>query len=106
MGFLELLALFASGATIFGLIVGVFSVYNGRMTRREIGALIRETQRLISETHADTRDLIQQESAATRQLLQQESAATRQLVQENQVANREILLRITEILARIDERVR
>ena len=29
------------GATIFGLIVGVFSVYNGRTTRREISSLIQ-----------------------------------------------------------------
>lgn len=28
------------GATVFALIVGLFSVYNGRMTRRELGALI------------------------------------------------------------------
>jgi multidrug efflux pump subunit AcrA (membrane-fusion protein) len=99
MSFLELLTLFASGATLFGLIVGVFSVYNGRMTRREIAALIRETQ-------VETRQLIEQELGATRQLIEQELGATRQLIQETQVATREILLRITEILARIDERVR
>ena len=28
------------GATVFALIVGIFSVYNGRMTRRELGAVI------------------------------------------------------------------
>jgi hypothetical protein len=39
------------GATIFGFIVGVFSVWNGRMTRREIRQVIeagdRRTQDLI-----------------------------------------------------------
>ncbi len=28
------------GATVFALIVGLFSVYNGRMTRRELSAVI------------------------------------------------------------------
>jgi hypothetical protein len=95
MSFLEIFALFASGVTIFGLIVGVFSVYNGRMTRREIAGLIRETQ-------VETQILIRE----TQQLIAREAEAARQLIQENQVANREILLRITEILGRIDERVR
>lgn len=110
MSFLELFTLFVSGITIFGVIVGVFSVYNGRMTRREIAVLIRdtqvETQRLIRETQAETRDLVARESAATRELIAREEAATRQLIQETQAANREILLRLAEILARIDERVR
>jgi len=102
MSFLEIFTLFVSGVTIFGLIVGVFSVYNGRMTRREIAVLIRETQQLIRETHAETQQLIRE----IRDLIVQEAATTRQLIQETQAANREILLRITEILARIDERVR
>jgi ABC-type transporter Mla maintaining outer membrane lipid asymmetry permease subunit MlaE len=106
MSFLEIFTLFVSGVTIFGLIVGVFSVYNGRMTRREIAGLIRETtretQQLIREIHAETQQVIRE----TRDLIVQEAAATRQLIQETQAANREILLRITEILARIDERVR
>lgn len=32
MSFFEIFGLFASGITIFGVIVGIFSVYNGRMT--------------------------------------------------------------------------
>ena len=44
------------GATLFGLIVGVFSVYNGRMTRREISSLIQEESRLTRES---TRELIE-----------------------------------------------
>ena len=84
MPFLELFTLFASAVTIFGLIGGVFSVYNGRMTRREITAVIRETQQLIAH----------------------ETDATRQLIRETHEATRQILQGITEILARIDERVR
>jgi len=41
------------GATIFGFIVGVFSVWNGRMTRRELRQVMeagdRRTQELIEE---------------------------------------------------------
>ena len=44
------------GATIFGLIVAVFSVWNGRMTRRELGQVIeagdRRTQELIARIAA------------------------------------------------------
>jgi hypothetical protein len=77
MSFLEIFTLFASAATIFGVIVGVFSVYNGRMTRREVAALIQETQR-------ETQMLIAREAEATRQILQG----------------------VIEILGRIEERVR
>ena len=124
MSFLEIFTLFASGVTIFGLIVAGFSVYNGRMTRREVAALICETQQLTRDTQAETRQLIREvheailagmresreliarESQETRELIARGEAATRQLIQENQVATREVLLRIIEILARIDERVR
>ncbi len=62
MTFLEILMLVASGATIFALIVGVFSVYNGRMTRREISRQIREITEKLAEfiiTEGDkTRELI------------------------------------------------
>ena len=34
--FLELLGIGLGGASIFGLIVGVFSIYNGRTTRRAV----------------------------------------------------------------------
>lgn len=37
------------GATIFGLIVGLFSVYNGRATRKYIGDLIKEEARRSQE---------------------------------------------------------
>lgn len=106
MSFLELFTLFASSATIFGLIVAVFSIYNGRMTRREISALIRETHTETLALIREIGELIARESRETRELIAREEAATRQLIQDNQAATREILLRITEILARIDERVR
>lgn len=117
MSFLEILTLFASGVTIFAFIVGLFSVYNGRMTRRELAALIHEshsdTQRFIRETHADTltllretRDLIAREEEATRQLVRETQETTRRLIQENQEASQRILQGIVDILGRIDARVR
>ncbi len=84
MSFLVIFTLFASGVTIFGLIVGVFSVYNGRMTRRELVALSRETQEATRQLIRETQELIAREAEATRRILQG----------------------ITEILGRIDERVR
>jgi hypothetical protein len=62
---------------------------------REIGGLIRQTQELITR-----------ETEATRQLISRETEATRQLVRETQEGTRQILQGITEILGRIDERVR
>ncbi len=51
------------GATIFGFIVGVFSVWNGRMTRREIRQVIeagdRRTQELIEAGDRRTQELIE-----------------------------------------------
>ena len=97
--FLELASLLASAATIFGLIVGVFSVWNGRMARREIGTLI---------AHEDqaTREIIVAESRATRYLIARESGATRELMEGHQQAAQQILARLTDILGRIDARVR
>jgi len=95
MSFGEIFTLFASCVTIFGLIVGLFSIYNGRMTRREIDGLIQET-----------REVIVQEAEANRQLLQQMSRETQELIAREAEAARHILQGITEILGRIDERVR
>lgn len=50
------------GATIFGVIVGSFSVYNSRATRRYIGELIKETKSSISE-------LIKEGGRLTRELM-------------------------------------
>lgn len=51
------------GATAFGLIVGVFSVWNGRMTRRELGqaseAGDRRTQELIERVDRRHTELLQ-----------------------------------------------
>ena len=53
MSFLEMFTVVASSATIFAFIVGVFSVYNGRMTRKEISSLIvsasDETRKILVE---------------------------------------------------------
>jgi hypothetical protein len=70
---LEIWGYIFGGATIFGLIVGIFAIYNGRMTRREIGKLIEE-----------------------------ESKATRELIKEESIAIREILHRIVTVLHRIE----
>jgi hypothetical protein len=99
MSFIEIVTIFASAGTMFGLVVGVFSVHNGRMTRREIAGLIRETQ-------ANTQALIAHEAEATRQLLRETQADTQALIAREAEANREILQRLTEILERIDARVR
>jgi len=50
------------GATVFGVIVGLFSVYNGRASRRHVAELIKETRDSISE-------LIKEEARLTRELI-------------------------------------
>ncbi len=42
------------GATIFALIVGVFSVWNGRMTRKELAGVIERTSRYTQDIIKDT----------------------------------------------------
>lgn len=49
MTFIESLTAIGFGATIFALIVGIFSVWNGRMTRREITKAITETTAKLDE---------------------------------------------------------
>jgi hypothetical protein len=99
MTFLELFSLIASAATIFALIVGVFSVWNGRMTRREIGGLIaREEQ----ATRQATRELM----AELAELITREAQATRELIERLERGFHQVLSRQTEILGRIDERIR
>jgi len=67
------------GATVFGVIVGLFSVYNGRATRRYIGELIKETRDALSQ-------LIREETRLTRdalsQLIGEEAKLTRELVEK------------------------
>ena len=50
------------GATVFGLIVGLFSVYNGRATRKYIGELIKEMR-------GSTENLIKEETNRTQEIL-------------------------------------
>ena len=63
MELLDWLTVVGFGATIFALIVGLFSAYNGRQTRSYIGNLLRETstrtQELIQTTQAETRQLLE-----------------------------------------------
>jgi len=54
------------GATIFGLIVGLFSWYNGRLTRKEVTRLIEGEDRR-------TRELIKEEGRKSRELLEKPS---------------------------------
>lgn len=46
---LEIWAYIFGGATIFGLIVGVFSVWNGRRTRADLREIIREIGQKLDE---------------------------------------------------------
>lgn len=62
------------GATLFGLIVGVFSVYNGRMTRREISSLIQEESRLTRESTRELIERVEQTLERTEKILETNTA--------------------------------
>lgn len=79
MSFLEIFTIVASSATIFALIMGMFSIYNGRMTRREISGLI------VSE------------SEKTREILQEHGKIL--------IEHGEILNRITSVLDKISDKL-
>jgi hypothetical protein len=53
------------GATIFALIVGIFSVWNGRMTRRELAEVIersaKHTQEMIKDTADQTHKILERQ---------------------------------------------
>ena len=74
--------------------MGVFSVYNGRMTRAEIG-------RLVEREGKEARELMAGESKETRELIERESKETREILNDL----REILRRTTDILDRMDRRI-
>jgi len=76
MTFLQLFMLIASQATIFALIVGIFSVYNRRTTRREISRQIKDTSDKISALIKETRELV----VETRNLIVAEGDKTRELI--------------------------
>lgn len=59
VAFLELVGLALGSASLFGLIVGVFSVYNGRATRKLILEGERATHKLIVEGEQRTHTLIE-----------------------------------------------
>jgi hypothetical protein len=68
--------LIASQATIFALIVGIFSIYNGRTTRREISRQIKDTSDKISPLIKETRKLV----VETRNLIVAKGDKTRELI--------------------------
>ena len=59
------------GATIFGLIVGFFSVYNGRATRRYIGELIKETRQSTEKELKRTQELLEKHGSILEKLADQ-----------------------------------
>lgn len=70
---LELIGVGLGMASLFGLIVGVFSVYNGRATRRELSKVIaaqsNRTQEMITEESKRTREIIVEESTRTQEII-------------------------------------
>jgi len=97
----EMVALGFGMASTFGLIVGVFSVWNGRMTRREIVNVIRETQLRTEQLIRETQQLIRETQLGTERLIRETQQQTHQLIREEQAANREMLMRLHENTARI-----
>ena len=96
-----------AGATVFALIVGLFSVYNGRMTRRELGALIERgnerTQSFLErmDTRIEgTQTLIERGNERTQSLLERMDTRIEGLAEHMQQMDR----RHTELLTRIVER--
>lgn len=59
------------GATVFGTVVGVFSVWNGRMTRKELAQTVRETQKETQELISATQKLIAAEGENPRKTIQE-----------------------------------
>jgi len=73
------------GATIFALIVGIFSVWNGRRTRRDLRQLIEEidrrTREVIQEGDKNTQEIIERGDQRTHQLLERMNGRMEQLAQ-------------------------
>lgn len=84
------------GATVFGLIVGLFSVWNGRMTRRAMAQVIgsegEQTRRLIESSGSQNRELL----AAIQQ--------TQVRVEETLIRMESLLQRNTAVLERLAAR--
>ena len=57
--FIELVSIALGSASLFGLIVGLFSVYNGRATRKLIMEEERRAEALIEEGQRTTADIKQ-----------------------------------------------
>ncbi len=124
MGVFDWIAVVSYAATIFALIVGMFSAYNGRRTRSDIGKLIQETtgctqeliressaraQEMIREISARTQELMRESSARTQEMIRESSARTQELILESSTHNRELIqtthARTLDILERMDQRL-
>lgn len=93
MTFLQIFTLSASLVTIFAFIVGIFSVYNGRMTRKAI-------TELINTTTAQTHQMLGEMQQTLSQMHQTLSQMHQTFSQMHQTLNK-----MTEILDRMDARL-
>jgi uncharacterized membrane protein (DUF106 family) len=84
MSFLQIFTLVASNITIFGVIVGLFSIYNGRATRREISGIIRETQKETQELIMEMRKEHRESIKETQELIIEMRKEHRELIKETQ----------------------
>jgi len=86
------------GATMFGLIVAVFSVWNGRMTRRELGQVIeaadRRTQELIEAGDRRTQELIGAGDGRTQELIARIAAHIQEMDRRHTELLSEVLRRV------------
>ena len=103
-------------ASIFGLIVGIFSVWNGRMTRREISEYIKdgeertaqhikETQALIKEMHTDTQALIKEMRTETQNLINESHRETRELIASEKGEFRRLFEKMDNKISNIETKI-
>jgi len=105
MEFISLIAFGFGMASVFGLIVGVFSVWNGRMTRREIGRLIDKNARATGELLAKMDERAERQSEILREI-QASGARQIEILREIQASGArqiEILREVQTSAERIEE---
>ena len=71
------------GATIFAVIVGLFSVYNGRAMREYIGELIKETRVSTEKEINETKELIKEETRRSQELLEKQGEILEKLSEQH-----------------------
>lgn len=95
-------------ATLFGLIVGVFSVWNGRMTRRELGEVIEKgdqrTHELLSRMNGRM-DRIDGRMEQTAQFMEETDRRHMTLLERMDAHMQEMDRRHTELLSQVLRRV-